>query len=486
VGTTAIDHRGVGARELVAGLASGRWTSEQLTSAFLADIRELDGATHALAFSFEAEAIAEARDFDRRRAAGESLGPLQGLPITVKDSFRIRDRRTTYGLAHYRRYRPRSDSEVIAALKDAGAIVIGRTAVPTAVFDWNCRNQVYDECRNPRDLERTPGGSSGGAAAALALGVTPLDLGSDIAGSIRYPAHCCGVFGVRTTDGWLPSSDFGPEGMPPAFERFAVCGPMARSFDDLRLALELFAERFPLPARSRRAPEGTRRIAFSASLLIECDARTALVVRALREALAAKGHEVHEVRPDLDYEQTFRDWCLIVGFEYLRSFPKWLALRSIKRYALDRMILRKLGNGALRRGILDGASMPPSEYERALARVREVRATVDAFFEQYDAWVLPCSPAPAIPLRECAGMVTTPRGEVEYSRFLGAYMLPTTVMGTPVVAFPAGADERGLPIGLQVHGARFGDLDLLDEVASWPVASRVAPIRAAAPVGTHS
>lgn len=251
VKAAASEHRGLGARELVAGLAAGRWTSEELTSRLLDDISSLDAATPAVAVRFDAEAIAEARDVDRRRAAGEPLGPLQGLPITIKDSFRIEGRRTTYGLAHFKRYRARSDSEVIRALKEAGVIVIGRSAVPTAVFDWNCKNQVYDECVNPHDLERTPGGTSGGAAAAVAMGLTPLELGSDIAGSIRYPAHCCGVFGFRTTDGWLPSSDWGPEGMPPAFERFGVCGPIARSLDDLEGDLELLREVASWPVAQR-------------------------------------------------------------------------------------------------------------------------------------------------------------------------------------------------------------------------------------------
>jgi amidase len=105
--------------------------------------------------------------------------------------------------------------------------------------------------------------------------------------------------------------------------------------------------------------------------------------------------------------------------------------------------------------------------------------TVDAFFQRYDAWVLPSSPAPAIPLRECGKQVTTPTGPMDYSRFLGAYLIPTVVLGTPAVALPVGADRQGLPIGVQVHGPRFGDLELLREVRSWPVAQQVPVVAAA-------
>lgn len=473
----AEDRRALGARELVAGLSAGRWTSEQLVAGILEDIEARDTATHAVAFRYDAEALAEARALDRRRAAGEPLGPLQGLPLTIKDAFRIEGRRTTYGLSHYKRYRPRSDSEVIRALREAGTIIIGRTAVPTGSFDWNCKNQVYAECVNPRDLQRTPGGSSGGAAAAVAMGLTPLELGSDIAGSIRYPAHCCGVFGFRTSDGWLPSSDFGPEGAP-GFGRLVTCGPIARSLDDLGLVLQVFADRFPLPSRPR--PVGLRRVAFTDSILVECDQATATAVRALRQALAASGYDVRDDRPDVDFESLYRDWCLIVGYEYLCSFPRWLVARFAKKLALDLLLLRKLGTGAIRSGVLAGASLSRAEYQQALARRSQVLDAVDAFFQSYAAWVLPCSPAPAIRLHECGAPVATSGGAVDYSRFLGAYLMPTTVLGTPALALPAGTDAGGLPIDLQVHGPRFGDLELLREVSSWPVTARVPPISAAA------
>jgi amidase len=153
---------------------------------------------------FRSEALLQAKESDARRAAGSPLSCLDGLPMTIKDAIRIKDRPTTYVMWPLRNYRPRSDSQLIKVLRSSGIVFLGRSAVPTAAFDWNCRNLVYPECVNPFDPQRTPGGSSGGAAAALAKGFTPLELGSDLGGSIRYPAHCCGVYGLRTTDGWLP------------------------------------------------------------------------------------------------------------------------------------------------------------------------------------------------------------------------------------------------------------------------------------------
>ena len=283
------------------------------------------------------------------------------------------------------------------------------------------------------------------------------------------------MFGLRTTDGWLPSTDWGPEGTPPSFERFGVCGPMARSFADLDLVLRLFAARFPLPARATPAEPRRRKLAFTDSLLVPCDDDTASVMRRLRQSLVDHGYQVHDARPDVDFERAFVDWCLIAGYEYLRSFPKWLVTRFAKRFALDRVVLRKLGTGTARTRMLEGASLARADYEQALERRHRALATVDAFFQRYDAWVLPCSPSSALPLAACGKPVATASGPVDYTRFLGAYLIPTAYLGTPAVAFPAGSDARGLPIGVQAHGARFGDRELLDEVSTWPVPHRVPP-----------
>src|SRR5207253_4466223 len=138
--------------------------------------------------------------------------------------------RSTFGLPHLRFYRPAADCGVVARLRRAGAVILGRTAVPFACFDWQCRPPLARECVNPLDPARTPGGSSGGAAAALAARFTPLELGTDQAGSIRYPAHCCGVFGLRTTVGLVPADDILSPGKP-LFSSIISVGPMARSVE---------------------------------------------------------------------------------------------------------------------------------------------------------------------------------------------------------------------------------------------------------------
>src|SRR5262249_43570132 len=158
---------------------------------FLDRIRALNPVVHAVVSDWSQSALEQARISDKRRADGRPLSRIDGLPMTLKDAFRIRDRITTYGIILFKYHRARSDAAVIEALRFAGVVFMGQTVVPTACFDWNCRNQVYPEAVNPYNPARTPGGSSGGAAAAVASGMTPLEIGSDMGGSIRYPAHCC-------------------------------------------------------------------------------------------------------------------------------------------------------------------------------------------------------------------------------------------------------------------------------------------------------
>ena len=165
------------ATSLARGLRNGHWTSIALTEHFLKRIREINPQIHAVPYVFEKEALVQARESDARRAAGGALSAIDGLPMTIKDAARMKDSPSTYGLLLLRFHRPTSDCQLIAILRRSGVVFLGRTAVPTASFDWNCKNWVYPECVNSHDSSRTPGGSSGGAAAALARGLTPLELG---------------------------------------------------------------------------------------------------------------------------------------------------------------------------------------------------------------------------------------------------------------------------------------------------------------------
>jgi amidase len=449
------------ALHLVAGLRDGRWTSLELTRYFLDRIARDD--SNAVVWADPEVAAGRAAEVDRRRAEGKPVGLLQGLPFTVKDAYRVKGQPSTWGFRHYRNYRPGTTSQVVQALIDEDGIIIGRTAVPTGLFNWNCRNQIHPECRNPFDPTRTPGGSSGGAAAALALGLTPIEVGSDIAGSIRYPAHCCGVAGLRTTDGWLPVQDSGPEGMPYPFSGLAVAGPMGRTLEDVELLVEILCRHFPLPDASSPSRSGSPRVAFSRSPgPVKADAATGEVLQELLETFQAAGAEVVEASPDVDWEELYRAWCTLVGYEYARSLPRFLTT-GLKKVALDQLLFRKLGSGFMRSHLLKGMSASTRAYQEAIERRELAQREIDRFFSQYDLWAAPVSPSPAVPLSECGRRIKTSEADFDYSYYLGLYLCPTAMFGTPAVAVPAGR-AGSLPIGIQIHGPRFSDPGLVRTV----------------------
>ncbi|MGE4233668.1 MAG: amidase [Bacteriovoracia bacterium] len=461
-----MDFSALTANQLINGLREKKWTSEELVHFFCKRIKEIDKKYNSIPFLYEKQALAQAKQIDKNRQQGLPIGPLEGLPLTIKDAFRVADQKTTYGLYLYKNHKAKTDSQVIKALKKSGAIIIGRTAVPTACFDWNCKNQIYAECVNPHDKQRTPGGSSGGSAAALSLKLTPLELGSDIGGSIRYPAHCCGVMGFRTSDGWLPSKDWGPEGSKHAFDHFVTCGPMGRSFDDLSIVLDIFNKDFPIP-KIKNPSEALSKlnIAFSFGFLdLPCDDDTKICLEKSADLLRASGHTVIEKSPDIDIEEAFETWALIVGYEYIRLMPSFIPSKFLKAKTLGLMILRKLGSPSRGRDmILKGARLKKAEYEKALIKRDELLVKVDEFFSEYDAWFTPVSATPALALSNAGKTVNTHVGPKDYSYFIGSYLVPTALFGTPVLTFPIGKSKKeNLPIGVQVHSKRFGDLDLIE------------------------
>ncbi len=230
------------ATDLIAALANRSVSSRELVDAAIARIEALDPKLNAVVVRDFAAARAAAITADEALARGERR-PLLGLPMTVKEQFNIAGLPTTWGDPAFKDWRPTEDALVVTRLKAAGAIILGKTNVPLNLTDWQSYNAVYGTTNNPWDLTRTPGGSSGGAAAALAAGFVALELGSDIGGSLRAPAHFCGVFAHKPSLDLVPQRGGGPPGTRPVPFRFdlSVTGPMARTATDLALVLGVVA-----------------------------------------------------------------------------------------------------------------------------------------------------------------------------------------------------------------------------------------------------
>lgn len=282
------------ALETAAAIRAGATTALAACEAAVARIEERDGTINAVVV----------RDFDRARAAARALDaagpddrPLFGVPMTVKEAFDVAGLPTHWGFTQHAGNIARSDAEAVRRLKAAGAIILGKTNVPKGLGDWQSVNSIHGRTNHPLALDRTPGGSSGGSAAALAAGYVPIELGSDIGGSIRVPSHFCGVWGLKPTWGAISSLGHRYPNTDGAETVLGVIGPMARSGDDLAVMLHLLSA-LPLP-RSTRAHRVLALTEHPATRT--ADACVEAVERAA-EALASAGVEVirdHPALPDL-------------------------------------------------------------------------------------------------------------------------------------------------------------------------------------------
>ncbi len=444
----------------LAGLLRRRECSAvELLDLYLARLDRLDGSFNAVPVRDPQRARQRALAADEATARGQSWGPLHGVPMTVKESFNVAGLPTTYGFEAFRGNLAQHDAVTVARLKSAGAVIFGKTNVPVSLADWQTFNPVYGTTHNPWDLTRTPGGSSGGAAAALAAGLTALELGSDIGASIRNPAHYCGVWGHKPTWGVVPLT--GHELLPRAdADHFdiAVAGPMARSASDLVLAMEVLAApldlwtpigRLPAVWRpSRPEPRDCRVAVMYDDAQAEVDQSVQHALRELVEFLRKQGVQVRD------------DVSPVDGREARLVYLHLLRAATGSRYddpVYSSALARAAGYGAeedhyaachFRGSTLSHRDWVAFDERRALLRQQWA-----AFFQQYDLLICPVATT--------AAFVQDQTGE-RWERMIpvNGRMQPGTdslfwagypgIVGLPATAVPIGQSDAGLPIGAQI------------------------------------
>ncbi|HEX8213238.1 MAG TPA: amidase family protein [Longimicrobium sp.] len=455
------------AHRLAAEIAAGKLSSRVAIAAHLERIARLNGRLNAVV-SLDAErARLRAREADAALGRGESWGALHGLPVTIKDTFDVAGLRTTYGHRLSGRNVPARNAAVVERLVAAGAIVLGHTNVPEGAHDWQCVSPFFGRTSNPWDLARTPGGSSGGAAAAVAAGLSPLDVGSDAAGSIRVPAHFCGVFALKPTENRVPETGHsGIPGMLRPFRRIVCYGPIARCVADLRLVLPLIEgpdghdwEVPPPPPPPPVVDGAPRRFALSFGPFPLDDGARRVIERAaarLREA----GHTLDERDPPgFDFAEALDVWGRILGAEVGGAMPA--PLRMLWRAVLG----PRYGRSAWSRGYVAGLGGGMRGYAKALERRDRLIGAAEAFLSSYDGWLFPAAATAAFTHRRIGAPIRVNGRRVAYSIANGAHCCAIGVLGAPVVSIPAGLDEEGMPVGFQMVGRRWHDMGLLDAAA---------------------
>ena len=451
--------------EMAKRVREGSISSAELVDAHVARIERLNPMLNAFVHTdFErARRAAQAADEAvHARANSNALGPLHGVPISIKSSIDVAGFPCECGSKLRRGYVASSDAPLVARLRGAGAIILGNTNVPECLMAWETDNLIYERTNSPWDMERTPGGSSGGEAAAIASGCSAGGVGSDGGGSIRVPAHFSGICGLKPTPGRIPSTGHYPGSAGP-FAQLGVVGPMARTAGDVAQLFEVMAGPDPgdpcsAPVPLRRWTEGEirkLRIAFfEQDDMAPVTPETAAAVRTAADALRGEGFEVVEWRPE-NLDRAWKLWWNLFGRAGQMAFSPMLDGHDSELSP----ILREFRARVAEEPALSATELLNTTIERDVLRNRFL-----AKMEEFPILICPVCSIPAFRHGERSWMVQGRK--VEYLKAM-AYSQWFNLLGNPGAVVPVGQSPEGLPIGIQIVGRPW------EEEAVLAVASKI-------------
>jgi amidase len=405
---------------------------------------------------------------DRRLAKGEALSAFDGVPMTIKETFDWSGTPSTWGDPALKNNVPTKDAVALQRMTDAGAVIYGKTNVPLALSDWQSFNAIYGTTNNPWDVSRTPGGSSGGAAAALATGMTALELGSDIGASIRNPAHYCGVFGHKPTYGVIPYRGHLMPGSV-SISDITVAGPMARSAKDLTAMMKLLVGsegidkrgiQFTLPKSQQKSLKDFRIAIKLGSVVSEVDSTYLALITSLGRFLEKNSKKVSwSATPSLDDAEVYENYITLLRATATKRMGddeiETAAAKAKARAPSDKSYVAMVERAF---GLSHGA------WLRANERRHQLRQVWDQFFEDWDVMLCPCAASAAWPHDQAGerherfipvnGKPVSGIDQRFWAGYSGNFYLPSTVA-------PLGLTPQGLPCGIQIITREFGDYTAL-------------------------
>ncbi|MFX1452940.1 MAG: amidase [Promethearchaeota archaeon] len=429
-------------------------TSSEITEAIIERIKKINPIVNAYCTPTFELAREMAKKSDEAIKKGEKLGKLHGIPISIKDLIETKGIRTTYGSLIYEHYVPDVDEIVVKRLKDAGCVILGKTNTPEIGHKTATDNFIFGETVNPWDLKKTCGGSSGGAAVAVATGMSPLALGSDGGGSIRIPASFCGVYGLKPTFGRIPRIF---KNM--AYSIFSHYGPLTRFVKDAALMLDAMAG--PYPADKYSIPQKNPNFLKN----LEEEPNNLKIGYSLDLNVKACDEEVE--KSILDAVQKFQafEWCSslekvkIILKKALIALSTNVAAAMYYDYKPFIDQWREKMAPELVRMIDAGMELKAFDLFRAESYAKEINNTINQYFKKYDILITPTTPIPAIELgipypSKIAGKSTPPTG-------LMGFCYPFNITWNPAASIPCGWTSHGLPIGMQIIGKRLDEITIL-------------------------
>jgi amidase len=455
--------------ELAELIRSGQTTSTEVVKAHFAQMEKHNPALEAVIIVLKEQALETAAKLDADAQQGNFKGPLHGVPMTIKEQFWLKGTKSTLNSKRLKDWVADEDAEIVRRLKDAGAVILGKTNVAKELMDYQLRGDIYPEGKNPYDPACTPGGSSGGSAAALASGMVPIELGGDFGGSIRIPSNYCGVYGLKPTEnsvhghGNVPK----PVGAKSFVFHMAQAGPMARTVEDMELVWDII--------RGAHATDRTTpRIEYSdASSKTFSDYRVGWVdgwpaytpgkpaqtlIRNFVQQLAEEGFNTEEAMPPEELHS--RSLAL-----YVRLFPQLIS-QDVPGFIKPLMKL------SMKQGLLKGLKEFRSELNQGFkggmlnySETMGIRAGItrewESFFERYDILVCPMSYGPTFERRKMGTPFSLDGQEIVYSDYVWPYVGCFNASGHPGMNIPLGLNEEGLPVGVQIVGPYWSEPEMI-------------------------
>ncbi len=441
----SIEPWSLGAVELADHIRHKRMSAREATTSVLARIAEVNPRINALVDVMADQALAAADAADRALAQGQPVGPLHGVPVTIKVNVDTAGRATTDGIVAGKDNIAPTDSPLVAHLRGAGAVIVGRSNTPAFSLRWFTDNDLHGRTLNPFDASVTPGGSSGGAAAAVATGMGAIAHGNDYGGSVRYPAWACGVVGMRTTVGRIPSYKASAPTRIVSNQLMSVQGPLTRSVADARLALQVMSQGSPFdpnwvpaPLDYADTPQPLKVAVFKRSAAFDADPGVVAAIEQAAAWLADAGCEVEEVEPP--------------HFEEGADLWRHLVMEDMRRGG--QAAIEAMGDAGVKsalRGYMAGLpEWSRDDYLDGLARRFNLCRDWAVFFERWPVLLMPNSWQRQFPIDADVG---TPE---QVLRLVAAQspLLGTAMMGLPGLSVPTGLVD-GLPTGVQLCASRF-------------------------------
>lgn len=442
------------ATELATMIKDKQATSTEIVQEHINYIKNSNYKTNAFVWLFEQDALEAAKKVDEKVTKGELLRLLEGVPVSIKEEFAVKGKPHTWNAEMFQGVVAPKNSRIVDSMINEGAIILGTTNVPKMLFDVQTFGEIYPTANNPYDLTRTPGGSTGGGAATVASGFSPIAIGGDFGGSIRIPAANCGLYGLKTTDGSTPDFGGSPGGPGEAkYHRMMVPGPLARTVDDIDLAWNAMMNNWPEQKAKMLEPKSDLKdykIAYldewkfgDDKMLVSKEIKDGL--KKFTETLASKNVSVANDQP-ADFEKMVamhRMLTIYVAFEKVPWLFRQIVIRDFKSSDNHRIDLSEVYDRM--------SDLDPAKYDDILRRHDELRDQMEAFFAKYDLLVLPVTSVPAIKHNTEHTPISVDGTSVDYwDNFL--YPVVFNATGHPALTIPLGLNSEGIPIAVQVVG----------------------------------